>query len=78
MKKIITLTLALAFMSICVLGLSGCSDAGANSQDEQKAVYSFHGGDGQISVSNGTIVLGENEVFDGETKTYQLQLTLGD
>lgn len=62
MRNFIALALALA----CALSLAGCSSAGSGSQNDQTATYSFHGGNGQVSVSNGTIVLGEDEeVFDG-------------
>ena len=62
MKRIFALLLALA----CALGLAGCDRVGSDSQDNPAVVYSFHGGDGQVSVSNGTIALSEDrEVFDG-------------
>ena len=63
MKKgfaVLILTLA------CALSLAGCSGAGSGNQNDQTTTYSFHGSNGQISVSNGTIVLSESEeVFDG-------------
>ena len=61
MKKIITFTL------VCLLVLTGCNNA------KQVSTYSFHGEHEAFTISNGSIVLSdEEEIFHGgEFKTTQ-------
>lgn len=57
MKKILALTL------IALLILTGCQQ---NESKEQLIVFSFHGSDEQLTITNGVIVLqGEDSIFSG-------------
>lgn len=57
MKKLTAFVLAL----ICVLSLSACGSAG----QEQAAAYAFRGENEYFTVSGGSILLDEEELFDG-------------
>lgn len=57
MKKILAITL------ISLLVFTGCQQ---NKSKEQLIVFSFHGSDEQLTITNGVIVLqGENSIFSG-------------